>query len=160
MSSEETRQEIVPAGNGQIVRSAGRLVPLPGTPLVNCPTNLDGDVGSMRTALIKGTSPGDLDAELHAKGYVSLRLRYFLCFPDERTDEETGEVNQFTRTVLYDMDGRTLRLSSAHAPQRICHLMEMFSPEEWEEGIPIRVSIRKSRRNREYADIQLDQVLS
>lgn len=135
--------------------NVGRLTPQYGTPLMECPTSLDLTTRHGESLAFSATSPGDLDLILFTRGEVVIEACDYMCFPDERIDEETGEVSQFTRTVLYDVCGSLLRLSGKHIPHKIAALCDMYGWPRWEHPVKLRVKTRKGRRGWDYHDIQI-----
>lgn len=99
-------------------------------------------------------SPGDLD--IGDNGHIEFVAVAYLIFPDARTDEETGEVNEFSRTCFFGHDGQTYRTSSELMPHRVKALTELYTPDEWVQGIKLRISERRSRKTgRTYHDIRV-----
>lgn len=156
MELERRDGDVVPVDDQQIItRTRGRLVPQPDTPMLQCPTNLDVRTIAGRAMVFKGTSPGDLNHILREKGEIRMRVTCYLCFHDQTVDEDSGEISGYTRTVLYDCDGQTLRLSGDHIPHRVAAMTDLFSPQEWEGGLEIVVKVRRSARGRDYHDIRM-----
>lgn len=97
-----------------------------------------------RAKLVNAMNPGTL--ELGTEGRVELRAAWYCIYPDEETDEETGELKQFTRTVLISPTGQTFRTTSEHISRKVPAIFALFTPEEVAAGLPIRISERKSRK--------------
>jgi hypothetical protein len=149
---EETGHE----ANNRVVELVNRALSVPkqGTRITLCPTSLDLNTIRGKALMLKASSPGDYDV----KPGVPIRLIvcHWAVIPDTQVDEETGELHEFVRTVLYDAEGKTFRTSSAHSPMRLCAMLELFSPAEWANGIPVIVVARQSKRGRVYHDVEVD----
>ncbi len=130
------------------------LVPLHGTSLAECPTNLRLDTYEGKALAIAAMSPGDI--EIGKDGYVEMIVTHYILYPDEGVNEETGEVTRFTRLVLFTAEGLTYRTTSESAPRRIEAMLKLFGPAEWAAGLPFLIRERKSRKTgRTYHDIRL-----
>lgn len=70
----------------------------------------------------------------------------YVVMPGETTDEDTGEVSQYTLTVLIDKNGENVKFASDWAPRRLHAMLALYSAEEWANGIPIECYTGQSRR--------------
>lgn len=107
-----------------------------------------------KAMLMAAANPSDYKPDQN--GVVRIRVRHWIVLPDQRITEETGEVRDFPRTVLFDAQGKHFRTSAPHAPQRLYAAMQLFEAEEWARGIPFVISLRRGLRGRDYHDIRLD----
>lgn len=132
----------------------GRLMPSPGAALPDCPTNLDLTTVQGKMTLYNALNPGDVAFDENGECHIT--ARYYVVYPDEGIDQETGEVSQFNRTVLIDASGQIWRTTSAHAPHRIAAALDLFTAEDWERGIRFQVRERRSKKTgRTYHDIRI-----
>lgn len=130
------------------------LLPAPDTPLPLCPHNFPADTFAGKAMLLKASGPGDMDVEPGKP--LRFCAVYWALIPGEAVNEETGEVVNLVHTVLMTKEGKTFRSSSAHLPSRILAASMMFSEEEWKEGIPLIVEMKKGRRGRMYHEVNID----
>lgn len=130
------------------------LLPAPDTPLTLCPHNFPVSTFAGKAMLLKASGPGDMDVEPGKP--LCFRAVYWALIPGEAVNEETGETENVVRTILMTRDGKTFRSASAHLPSRILAASMMFSAEEWADGIPLIVEMRKGRRGRMYHDVNVD----
>lgn len=123
------------------------------TPLSECPTNLDLRRADHRAWAFNAGNPADL----RLNGAIPLRLRVvaYLILPDQREDPETGEIREFERLVLFTKKGETFKTSSAFGWHRAKAAVELFSEDEWEQGIPFVIRARQSEQKRWYHDIRI-----
>lgn len=157
MAKTQPKQELVPLEDVRGARRihTGRLYPLQETPLTKCPTSLDLSTDHGRVLAIAAGNPGDL--ELDKNGVLVIAVHDFLIVPDEQVDEETGELHQFVRTILFDAQGRTFRTTAAHAPHRIAAVMDVYGTSTWPRGVKLVIRARMGKRQRVYHDIRLVQ---
>lgn len=130
------------------------IVPAQGTPIAACPSNIDVSTARGKALLLKGSSPGELS--IPDGGELRMVATHWLIVPDTQVDEKSGELKEFCRTVLFDVRGQHFRTTAAHGPFRLRSMLELYSPQEWAAGIPLVVSVRKSKRGTTYHDIQID----
>lgn len=130
------------------------FVPKQGTPITQCPSNIDLNTFHGKALLMKAGSPAELDIKGDQPLFMSAVA--FVMFPDQQTDEETGETSEFVRLVLFDADGKHFRTSSVSGPFRLRTMLELFTPKEWTEGIPLVIKARVGKRGRTYHDINID----
>jgi hypothetical protein len=121
---------------------------------VSVGTNLDLTTYQGKALILKAGSPGDY--EVKADKPLRMTVHAYAVFPDTAVNEETGEVSEFARTVLFDKDGKTFRTSAAHAPTRFLIAASLFTPDQWVKGIPFVITARTGKRDRVYHDIQID----
>lgn len=121
---------------------------------VSVGTNLDLTTYQGKALILKAGSPGDY--EVRSDKPLAMIVHAYAVFPDTAVNEETGEVSEFVRTVLFDKDGKTFRTSAAHAPTRFLIAASLFTPQQWQAGIPFIIKARTSKRDRVYHDIQID----
>lgn len=153
-SSEPT--EMVDS-KGQIVTADRKTVAVPTqqTPLSECPTSLDIRTKRGKALLIAAGNPGSF--EMSGNGVVKIRATDWLLMPDFGTDPETGEYKEYVRLVLFDKSGNTYRTTSAHGPKRLAAMLQLYSRDEWDMGIDITITERRSRKtSRTYHDIRVD----
>jgi hypothetical protein len=129
------------------------IIPAPGTALVHCPSNIDATTLKGKAMLLKASAPGN--TEIDVPGGVRIDATHWIVIPDYRVDEASGEIKQFTRTVLFGKGGLVFRTTSAHFPMRIAELCKMFAEEDWQRGIPLIICERKSKRNTTYHDVSI-----
>jgi len=149
--------EIVPVQRAVIETPNGVVPwrPAIGTPLNQCPSNIDASTMRGRALLLAAGNPGDI--EFDKQGRAEITATGWLIYPDEGIDPETGEVGTFCRTVLFAKDGRTFRTSAAHGPARLKAALEIFDPVDWKEGITFVITRRLGKRDRWYHDIRLHE---
>jgi hypothetical protein len=121
---------------------------------VSVGTNLDLTTFAGKALILKAGSPGDYDVK--ADKPLRMIVHAYAVFPETLVNEETGEVKEITRTVLFDREGKTFRTSAAHAPTRFLIAASLFTPQQWVNGIPFVVTARTGKRDRVYHDIQID----
>lgn len=122
--------------------------------LAECPTNIDKTTPLGKALLIAAGNPSDYEPD--KQGVVRILATHWLVYPDSGHDEETGEVREFARTVLFDASGKHYRTTAAHGPSRLAATLSLFDSEQWRRGIPFVVSQRMGKRGRTYHDIRLD----
>lgn len=136
-------------------RHTGRLYPVAGCAITQCPTNLDLDTNNGKALAIAASNPSDLEIT-DGRGLTAV-FTHYLIFADQSVDEETGEVSEFPRTVLYTREGLTFRTSSEHMPHKIAQICDLFGEGGWGQGIRIRISERRSRKTgRTYHDLRIE----
>jgi hypothetical protein len=133
---------------------ARSFVPRQGTPLALCPSNIDYGTQRGRALAIKAGSPQDI--VMPEDGVVRIVCVNYIIVPDSRIDEKTGEIREFAQCCFFDSAGRHFRTSAAHGPFRLKAICDLYSDAEWQRGIPLRISVRKSKRGTMYHDIQID----
>lgn len=121
---------------------------------VSVGTNLDLTTYAGKALILKAGSPGDY--EVRADKPLRMTVHAYAVFPDTAVNEETGEISEFARTVLFDAQGKTFRTSAAHAPTRFLIAAALFTPQQWQAGIPFVITARTGKRDRVYHDIQID----
>jgi hypothetical protein len=137
-----------------VILDARLKAPPQGTPLPACPTNLPMNTLLGRALMLKASGPGDY--EVQPGKPLRLMARWWAMIPDSATDEDTGEISEFIRVVLFDADGKSFRTSAAHAPSRLRGLLELVPSEEWQNGVALIIEQRRGKRGRDYHDINLD----
>lgn len=134
----------------------GLVVPNARTNVAHFPTNIDTNTMRGKATLLRVMGPSEYKIE--AGQCLPMLATHWLMMPDVVADEKTGEVREIVRVVLIDKHGKHFRTSSAHMPFRLRALLELFSAEEWADGIPLIISTRPSTKHRGsvYHDIQID----
>jgi hypothetical protein len=118
-------------------------------------TNLDLSTERGKALLINASNPADLVFDKDRQ--IRITAVNFLLFPDQVQDEDTGELREFTRTVLIDREGHTYQTTSMFAPRRMRAVLRLWSPERWAEGITFVITERQSRRpGRKYHDMRVE----
>lgn len=116
------------------------------------------DVGPMtplgRKMLIQASNPGDL--EIGKDGTLRVTVYHWLVMPASHTDEDTGEISEYTSVVLFDREGRHYKSASAYAISRLSIMVGLYQREEWDGGIPLVIRERKGRSGRTYHDWRID----
>lgn len=132
------------------------LLPPKGTAISQCPTNIDVRTLRGRAMLVKAGSPGDYEVRDGAP--LRLVATHWLVMPDTVDRQETGEVADVTRVVLYDAAGKTFRTTGVGSVPTLLRLLQAYTRQEWAGGIPLVVVSRPSKRYRgaTYQDIQVD----
>lgn len=156
MSERSEGQAVVPVAvvRTPVVPRNGTLAPLPGTPIRECPTNLD--LATEEGQCLAVRAAGEADVEIPAGGEVLFPTRHYLITAESHVDEVTGEEHQYPRLVLIGADGRTLVTTSVVVPRRLHRIIELLGPGPWEPALRLVVSARLSRRTkRVYHDLQL-----
>lgn len=155
MAEKKQKQELVPIEDRRVATRVhtGRLYPLQETPLHQCPTSLDLSTDHGRAMALAAGNPGDI--EIGKEGYVIVDAYGYLIVPDEQVDEDTGELHQFVRTILFTRDGQTFRTTAAHAPHRVQAVLDLFGPHAFENGVRLIIRNRVGKRGRVYHDIRL-----
>jgi hypothetical protein len=151
-------QELVP-----VPLTKSSLIPHRDTPITQCPTNLPLSTMEGRKLMFAAGNPSDLVIDDNNKDrvgrpFLEITVHYYLGYPEEFTDPDTGEVTEGTRYCFFTKEGQTFKTSSAHAWKRVKAMLELFTPEEWQDGITLRITQRKSRnpqRQSPYHDIRL-----
>jgi hypothetical protein len=152
--------EYRPQQNQSVVEGhRGRLYPSKELPLHQCPSNIDSTTYSGKKMLMAAGNPSDIVFDQH--GCATVYATHYLIFPDEGVDPESGEIKTYARTCLFTKDGLVFRTTSAHAPHRIAAACDLFSPNEWANGIPFLIRERRSHKTgRTYHDIRLGDLPS
>jgi hypothetical protein len=126
----------------------------PGTVLVECPTSLDLTTSKGKAWAINAM--GESDAFFDPDKPAEFTATDWLLMPGEATDEETGEVKQFTWLVLFDAEGKTAKTTSEVIPHRVYQMLSLYSVTEWHAGIKVRLLVRRSRKSgRTYHDLRI-----
>ncbi len=113
------------------------IIPAIGTPLTECPTNLDLNSPIGKACAMNAMSAPDL--QLPENGRLDMVIVSYLIHQVQREDPETGEIATFPRTVFFTKDGETFASTSKVIPTRLMGLLSLYSSEEWAKGIPIQV---------------------
>lgn len=139
----------------EVRRHTGRMYPVPGCSLADCPTNLDLNTHRGKALAIAASNPSDL--EIHDECGIVDTFTNYLIFHDSQIDEDTGEVSEFPRTVLFTRGGLTYRTSSEHMPHKIAQICDLFGESGWRDGIKLRIMERRSRKTgRTYHDLRVE----
>jgi hypothetical protein len=133
---------------------ARSVAPRQGTPLTLCPSNIDYSTQRGKALALKAGSPGDI--VMPEDGVLRLICTHYIIVPDSRVDEKTGEIREFAQCCFFDSQGRHYRTSAAHGPYRLKAMCDLYSDSEWQRGIPLVISVRRSKRGTMYHDIQID----
>lgn len=135
------------AGEQEIVPWAPPLPPqiTPGMSLAECPTSLDRHDPRQRAWIFAAGNPADY--QLEGRPELTIRAVHWLVYPDERTDEHSGEVSQYAVLVLFDSEGRFFKTTSEYAFRRLRAALDLYSRAEWDRGIAFQVRARPSRRH-------------
>lgn len=144
----------LPAEYVNHLRPPSDVVPAPGTALALCPHNIDMSTQRGKALMLKAGSPGELEVK-DDKPLRMLAVSY-LIMPDSQIDDKTGELKEFVRCVFFDAAGRHYRTTAAHGPFRIKAMCDLYTDDEWQRGIPLIISVRKSKRGTTYHDIQIE----
>lgn len=124
------------------------------TPATEWPTSLDRRVPEQRAAIFAAGNPADVSCPLG--GTITFTAVHWLIYLQEFLNEETGEVAPGPVLTLYDREGRTFRSTSQFAPRRLKAALELYSPDEWINGITFVVRDRPSKRpGRHYHDVRV-----
>lgn len=76
--------------------------------------------------------------------------------PTESLNEETGEVEVYTRTTLITPDGKAFSAGSDGIAGSVDNLIAAFGePSEWAEPLRVKVIERKSRNKRTFFSIEV-----
>lgn len=76
--------------------------------------------------------------------------------PTESLNEETGEVEVYTRTTLITPDGKAFSAGSDGIAGSVDNLIAAFGePSEWAEPLRVQVIERKSRNKRTFFSIEV-----
>ena len=140
------------------VRTLKRIVaPEWGTTLDRCPSNIDLTTDSGKVMGVNAVSPGNVD--LDENGHAEVLARYWLVYPDESVDEETGELRRHPRTVFIAANGDTYKTTAAHAPEFVQRVNEVFGSDCWTRGVRISITERRSKRQKQtYHDLRVISV--
>lgn len=136
--ADDTGQELVPT---KLSRS---LVPELGTPIQLCPSNLDMNTVEGRSLAINAI--GSQDLNLDANGRISFLCMKYLVYQVERLNQETGEMECWPRTVFFNENGETFATTSIVVPDALAAMLALFSDEDWERGIPVRIITKPNQR--------------
>lgn len=119
------------------------------------PTNLDLSKPRGKAMMLKALSPGDVD--LDDQGELRFRAIRYAIFNDTVLNQETGELVPAARLVLFDREGRTFRTTAESAAKKLALVLQMYSKEDWDQGIPFFIARRYSpRTKRFYQDITVE----
>jgi hypothetical protein len=123
------------------------------TPMSQCPTNLNVANPHHRALVFAAQNPSDY--EFGKDRRVIIRATHWLIYPDSRLDNETGEIREFAVVVLIDRNGCFFKTTSATAMKRMQAAVSLFSPEDWERGVPFVITKREGQSGRTYHDIRI-----
>lgn len=123
------------------------------TPITECPTNLDPKNPKHRALLFDAGNPAD--HKIDSDNRCVITATHWLIYPEEREDEETGEVRQFAVVVLFDKDGRFFKTTSQYGPRKMKAAIELFKSSDWERGVTFIITVRIGQRKRPYHDIRV-----
>lgn len=126
----------------------------PDTPMNLCPTSYDLNTNEGKVAVINAKSPGNLIVRPNEP--LEMVATNYLIYPDKVVNEETGELEEICRTVLFDQHGNTFVTSSEHFPDKLRDIENVFGPAIWSNGIRFSISERRNRSNtRTYHDCRI-----
>lgn len=148
-----------PGNNNRLIEIVPDAQPLPivprqGTPLMECRHNLDMSTPRGKALALRAVSPATI--EMPSDGTLRIIAVAYIVIPDSQTDDKTGELREFSRVVLFDTAGKHYRTSAAHGPARLMQMCSLYTDDDWQRGIPLVVTVRKSKRGTTYHDIQID----
>lgn len=123
------------------------------TPITECPTNLDPANPKHRALLFDAGNPADY--KVGADNQCVVTATHWLVYPEEREDEETGEVRQFAVVVLFDREGKFFKTTSQFGPRKMKAAIELFKAPDWERGVTFIITVRIGQRKRPYHDIRV-----
>jgi len=130
------------------------LTPLPGTPLSGCPTSLDLTTEEGKARAINGL--GEPDVAFAGASEIEFEMTDFLIHPVSKVDEETGELSEFTRLVLWDSKGQTFATTSMVVPHRLAAIFSLYPAERLRQGLRLLLVERKARKTgRTYHDLKV-----
>jgi hypothetical protein len=130
------------------------VVPHAGTPLQLCPTNIDSATPRGKALMLKAGSPGDI--QMPESGEIRMLCTNYIIVPDSQLDEKTGEIREFARCCFFNTAGHHFRTTAAHGPFRLKAMCDLYDDKDWQRGIPLVITVRKSKRGTTYHDIQID----
>lgn len=133
--------------NAPVPRESNPLTLIsPQTPIDRCPTNLN--LADPKDAALAVSAVGLADILLDQTGRAVIRAVKYLIYGDWLANEQTGELNPVTWTVLIDNDGRIFKTTSVFGPRAVRAAAELFSAEEWRHGITFEVTTRMTAAKR------------
>jgi hypothetical protein len=86
-----------------------------------------------------------------------ITLKDVIITPVETTDDKTGEVENYLRTVLIDVDGQAYATGSSGVALALSNLFRIVGePDQWGDfGLPIEVYEERGKNNYRYMTIRL-----
>ncbi len=110
----------------------------------NVTTDLDLSSYEGRAMAVNAKAAADLD--LGDSGSIDLRICHYVVTRELMVNEQTGELEERPRTVLYTTDGDTFSTTSVVIPHRIKDLITSFSKEEWASGLHVQIYNHRKKR--------------
>lgn len=129
------------------VREAPKQVLIaPDTPIDRCPTSLN--LADPREAALAVSAVGLADIQLDQTGRCVIRAVHYLVYGDWVPNEQTGELEPVTWTCLINKDGHIFKSTSMFGPRAVRAAADLFSAEEWRQGILFEISTRQTANRR------------
>lgn len=125
------------------LRCAPTLALKPDAPVNEWHHNFDLTTVAGKSALLNASNVADwipADGETYNMDAV-----HYLCYPDEYTDRNTGEIVQCTACVFVGSDGKTAKFRNEWSLRRLNAAIAMFGPDDWARGIRIQLYTQQSR---------------
>lgn len=123
----------------------GRLIPSMQADLWDWPTTLDLSTPRGRALAVHAGNPADV--QFTTEDTIRFRACDFLVYPDEVTNQKTGEIVQGCRVVMFDREGRTFKTTSEYIAHRLAAVLQLYTVQEWRDGIPFVITRRPSKRH-------------
>lgn len=155
--SKQMRMEIVESDQPPELREdyPHFVVPRPDTPLAQCPSTIDMTTELGKSQLLAAT--GIADTVVSPAEPLRIAVTGYLVFPDSREDEDTGELKQFTRTVLLCSDGRTFASTSEVILKRLQAICQIWGRGPWDPPLTIHIACRIGRKSgRMFHDLRVE----
>ena len=131
------------------------IVPRQDTPLSRCPSTIDSSTEMGKSQLLAATGTADIIVE-GGKG-ITITVSGYIVFPDSRVDEDSGEISNFTRTVLLCTDGKTFATTSEVVLKRLQAICQIWGRGPWHPPLTIHVACRVGRKSgRMFHDLRVE----
>ena len=75
----------------------------------------------------------------------TIKVKDYYCEEKQVLDEETGELKNKYRTILFDVDGKTYATGSYGIFNAVMRLTAIFGEPSWEDGIAVTVTKQKTQ---------------
>lgn len=130
------------------------IVPRPDTPLSLCPSTIDASTDAGKAQLIAVTGMPDITVDPTVP--TEMDVTGYIVFPDAQTNEETGELKEFNRTVFICADGRTFASTSEVILKRLQAMVQLWGRGPWHPPLRVSIACRIGRkRGRMFHDLRV-----
>lgn len=80
----------------------------------------------------------------------TIKIRDIYCERVEFTNEESGEITPGIRTVLIDMEGKSISTASTGVYNSLKQLIAIFGEPTWPDGVAVQVIAKNLNKKRLY----------